>query len=842
MPYGRAPTTNWMLPPLLFAMQLTTAAAAEPPTVHEITMAAPDIVRIEIREAPVRQGRIVKLPSPSISAHGSWIGLGGVERGVVIGPKRDHVRVADTADIARLDRSAVHQSSHYGPLGNRRVVAVYRKSVPWSAGRVASSSGPTPVASFRHFVYLKLDGVLAPGSYTVRWPGGLLPPTKFTFDDKITRSSSIRANQVGHSIDDVSKYAYLVLWLPGGPDNGAVDFRRYGLHEFHIVNEQGDKLFTGPIVLRLGPQDVEASHRGHGDLKTYTRADRTTYQANRAGTYVFGLDYTALRDAPPGIYRIAIPTLGTSDPFAIDDAVWYRAARASMAGLYHQRSGLALDGRFGYFRPECFTEASGVTVRQSKLPFAFSKESGIGFVNFTEAAKPPWITDEVVADAWGGYHDAADWDRIIVHASASYLLLDVYENLPNHARDIKFGTPASGEVLRDPVYRGKDFPDLVDEAVWGLDFFRRVQRPDGAVRPSIDSAGSPKLFEPCWLESQSVFAYAPDPGSNFEYAAAAAKLAIVLKGLGEGELSVMYRDSAIRAWDWGERALAEPETVFGEPRRLLGLSDTDYEKRMNLVLQQARDHKARAAGTLFRLTGQDRFNRAALERLKVWYPATVLDGAWEYSNAHHPEVDTKVQQSVRRLIVETARKYITAPQAGQVAYRTMQWGGLGLMWGSGLAPNKTEASLLIRAHRISGDRGFLATMLDGSGHILGANQIGMSFTTGLGHRWPLAPLHADSIAAGVPPPMGITIYGWTTPGMTGMYWWVWSPASAALSDEVPEKRVEPAPARTVLPYYEFLIEYPWIIISSEYTIHQTIATTAAVWIYLHVYRGGAVGR
>jgi len=54
-------------------------------------------------------------------------------------------------------------------------------------------------------------------------------------------------------------------------------------------------------------------------------------------------------------------------------------------------------------------------------------------------------------------------------------------------------------------------------------------------------------------------------------------------------------------------------------------------------------------------------------------------------------------------------------------------------------------------------------MLDGSAHILGANQIGMSFTVGLGHRPPKGPLHENSIAAGVAAPPGITIYGWATP-------------------------------------------------------------------------------
>jgi endoglucanase len=98
-------------------------------------------------------------------------------------------------------------------------------------------------------------------------------------------------------------------------------------------------------------------------------------------------------------------------------------------------------------------------------------------------------------------------------------------------------------------------------------------------------------------------------------------------------------------------------------------------------------------------------------------------------------------------------------------------------------------------------------------------------------------MHADSIASGTTPPPGITIYGWVTPAMTGGYTWVWGAPWAPLSDSVPEKRVDPAPARNAFPYYEFLIEMPEIIISSEYTVQQTIATTAAVWMYLHAHSG-----
>lgn len=809
--------------------QSPASRTAERPVVHEITMAAPDIVRVEVREAPVIRGRIVPLSAPSNAPNGSWIEADGGLRGIVIGPRRDHVRTADTTNAAPLSRPTVDDAARYGPLGPRRVSAVYRKSVPWSSG---VAHGGTPIVSFKHFVHIRLDGPLPPGRHTIRWPADVLPPTDFDFDPKATRSSSIRATQLGHRADDPAKSAYLALWLPGGPDDGAVDFRAYGLDRFQVIDDRGTEVFSGPIVLRVGPRDKEPGSGVKGDILTYTRPDGTTYEANRAGTYVFGLDYSAWRGASPGHYCLRVPGLGVSDPFEIGDDVWHQAARTSMAGLYHQRSGMALDGRFGYRRPEGFTESSGIVVRQSRLPLAFSREGGDqGLVEFSDAVKPPWITDETVPDAWGGYHDAGDWDRRIVHLHATSLLLDVFDQLPPASRAMAFGLPPSSEVLNHPLYRGKDFPDLVDEAIWNLDFYRRLQRPDGAVRGGIESARTPRRLEPSWLESQTVFAYAPDPISTFTYAAGAAKAAIVLGGLGEAALADLFRDSAIRAWSWADRASAEPAHGYGEIRQLIRLDDVTYDRQLAPILDRTRDLRAWAAAALFRLTGEERFNAVAREALKGRPRLGTMDAAWDYALAQWPDTDPSVQDKARRDIVALARDDIARPQQGPISYRTMKHRYAPIGWGEGLAPAHLEAAALIRAHRITGDDAFVRAMLDGSAHILGANQIGMSFTVGLGRRWPVAPLHEDSRAAAVDPPAGITIYGWALPSrVAAQYGWVFGPKWAALSGEVPTRRVEPPLAS--LPLYEALIEYPYVSMSAEYTVHQTIATTAAVWSYL----------
>ena len=148
--------------------------------------------------------------------------------------------------------------------------------------------------------------------------------------------------------------------------------------------------------------------------------------------------------------------------------------------------------------------------------------------------------------------DAGDWDRRIQHVDVTYLLLDLFEGSPNGVRDIELGIPKSSEVLDPNLYRDSDeLPDLIHEAIWNLDFYRRLQGPDGRVSGGIENSG-PNLGEPSFLCRCRAFVFAPDHVSTYRYAAAAAKLAAILETLGKLELAQVYRESAIAAWSSSE--------------------------------------------------------------------------------------------------------------------------------------------------------------------------------------------------------------------------------------------------------------------------------------------------
>lgn len=874
-------------------------------------MAAPDVIHVEVRDPAFVRGTILHLEEPRGEANGTWI-QNEQSSGLVIGPRRDYLRLADKPPQLYFDRDSVDDADAYAPVGGRRVVSVHRKSMPYDAGIFPSSGGDTRSgASFKHDIYLKLDGDLQAGRHLIRWPRHILEDTEVDFDDRSTRASSIHATQTGHRPIDLGKVAYLSLWLPGGPDNGAVDFFSDGVDSFEVVDETGQAVFTAPIRLRAAPDMPEPGNGLGHDLQEFTGAasarvplvglhDGTftsatphgflsgqrialerlggdmdagalfgtvtalnehdfsvsdlsaelpdhlsagataspTHRANRAGTFVFELDYSAWQPTQEGAYHLRIPRIGISDEIPIANDVWRKAAESSLAGLYHHRSGVALDGRYGYSRPIAFRPGAEMTIRESRLPLIWTSEFPGGFIPFEDAAGDGWISERVApSEYWGGYMDAGDWDRRVQHLEIPSLLLEVFEDTPTE-KLFRTKLPKSSESLDKALYHGTDdLPDLVHEAIWSLDFFRRMQMPDGSIRGGIESAGHPLRGEPSFLEHQPVFAYAPDHVSSYSYAAAAAKIARILGGLGAVDLAAVYSRSAEEAWIAAERGYADPDAFYADAiqagRAAHAFDEISWESRKHAMQATAADYRVAAAASLQRLTGSAPYRKI----IEGWWAtgphlaASRADAGWDYLMSK--DADPAISDAIKAALLHQA-KIILEAQDG-LSYPALKHPGAPAGWGQGGAPGYSELMLLIRAHELTGDPMILRALERAHHAMLGANQLGQSLVTGAGTDPVRNILHEDRLAMGVEPPSGITIYGWASQGQTAHGWIFgppWSPLpEVGTAEHAAQRRIEPP--RFSLPTYEYLVEHPAVVMQAEYTVQQTIAPMAALALYLH---------
>ena len=321
---------------------------------------------------------------------------------------------------------------------------------------------------------------------------------------------------------------------------------------------------SGPVVHRKGPSDVEDA-----EWQLLKRPDGT--KVNYAGTHVFEMNFgpDVWPSPEPGEYRVSVAGLGCSRPFRVDDGVWEDAFRVAMAGLYNHRAGVELDGRFGYARPRTLHPDDGFTVYRSALPITVTSEGPASGPVEYQTAVTERLTDETAPDAWGGLNDAGDWDRRTQHLEVVYDLCDLYSLFPDYFGGFGLNLPDTASQLPDPVYadlRGNtDLPDVLAEALFTLDFFRRLQDPDGGVSGGIEEArrdGSENRGETSWTTDETPFLYAPDAWTTYWYAATCAKAAAAFDRAGFPELADRYTESGRRAWRWAEAnrdpAAAEP--------------------------------------------------------------------------------------------------------------------------------------------------------------------------------------------------------------------------------------------------------------------------------------------
>ncbi len=658
--------------------------------------------------------------------------------------------------------------------------AVYRKTKPSDFGR--SHRWPFPVA-VEHTLYLRMPRPLRVGArYTIRFADGFLPEQSFTYEPRKMRSEAVHVSQVGFRPDDPAKVAFLSLWAGSA---GPIEYREGT--RFEVLDDKtGKTVFSGAIKLIHRPGDPEDA-----------------YKKDYAGTYVYEMDFSGLRR--PGVYRVYVEGVGCSYSFPIADDAWRRAFYVSARGFYHQRSGIALGPPYTDFRrPRPFHPDDGVVVYQSTCPLMYSGNGlnalGTDKNNFGNLVKGK--TDKIVANAWGGYMDAGDWDRRIQHLIASRYLLDLAELFPEYFSALNLNIPESNN----------DLPDVVDEALFNIDFYRRLQTPEGGVRGGIESSAHPRHGECSWQESLTVMAYAPGAWSSYLYAAAAAKAAFVLEKLGRRKQAAVYRESALRAMQWAEK---ERERMQREG---------EFKRWRKRSLNDLRDARNLAAADLYRLTGDRRWHDIFLATTAFTDPKAELfvypkheqrEAAWVYVRTQRPDVDRAVQQNCRNAIIREADERLANTQRTSFRYAKYAWrpGGVG-------AFSAPDAVSLLRAYLLTGDVKYLRATVLACQTGAGANPLNLCYTTGVGQNWPRHPLHIDSRITHQPPPAGLTVFGPIDVARHRNYW----------AQKLVARHCYPAIDRwPTLDAYWDVFWYPPVC---EFTIHRPMAENAYVWGFL----------
>ncbi len=452
-----------------------------------------------------------------------------------------------------------------------------------------------------------------------------------------------------------------------------------------------------------------------------------------------------------------------------------------------------------FTRPRPFHPDDGLKVYASKTPLM---DTGNGLnqkdSNFGNLVKGK--TDEIVPDAWGGYMDAGDWDRRIQHLKCTRLFLELAEMFPEYFASLPLNIPESGNGL----------PDIVNEALFNLDCYRRMQLPDGGIRGGIESSEHPRRGEASFQESLTVMTYAPDVFSSYVYAGVAARAARWL-ARGDAQRAAVYRESALKAMQWAETDREREEK--------------DYLMAKHPAVCDARNY---AAAELFCLTGEAKWNELFLTTTLFRKPGATItmnwdsldqaDSAWVYARSEKPGTDESVKANCRQVIVAEADDRVACVE--RTGFRWVKHNYAPVVFGALSSP---EACVnVVRAHDLTGNSKYLRAAVLACQTGAGANPVNMCYTTGLGSKYPKHPLQIDHRITHQSPPPGITVGGPmdnTTQAPKDLF--IGQFAGRVF-----------CPAWNEWPAIEAYWDVFWDPLVCEYTVHKPMAGNAYVWGYL----------
>lgn len=710
--------------------------ADKAPKIRHVYLAAPDVLGITVDAqhlwgGPVQPyvaqpGDVIRRSGPqSYGTQGRqffWnrhIIRNGVQIGNLVGPKEDYYTPSFTMQGEPLNTKWAQTAANYTLSSNDdeayrvagKPLQVFRKTNPqmweWTNKGIEQSTA-------RHDIYLKLPHALTPGKrYTLAF-GNASPfaaPVSFVFEDTRLRTEAIQVNQAGYHPRQREKVARLFQWLG---DGGGVDFAAF--KNFLVVDDKSGKIaFRGAIALLAA-----------GNPGRKMAPERTADPDNDLPAPLYQLDFSAF--SQPGVYRVVVPGLGTSFPFRIDEAVWADVTKVSATGFFNQRSGIDLEPPFTRRKmPRTMHPADGFPVYRTDPaiffdPARFDNKNGGG--NSFKRIQASILEDQTEPNAWGGWHDAADYDRSILpqgHMRAVHAMLDVYESNPAYFEKLKLNLPESKNNI----------PDIVDEALWCTDLFLRIQQPDGGVPSAVESIEHPS--EPGYLIKQPTVVTPPTPQTCWLYAAAAAQMSLVLEKYDPARAR-SYRESAMRAMEWAAKNPQVPN-IYG-----------------NAAL-----HESLGTFGMYRLTGEAKWHDAFKRTLKALHPDGNLSRAdfgsptavAGYALLPAGQADSTLQKQCREALLKAADAKVASISRLALGVRSERY-----KWDERLG----QTWDLIAAHRLVGDRKYVAAMERQAQFGLGLNPSNTSYTTGIGSR-EVVPFDFSARYTGGPYPDGLTTQG-----------------------------------------------------------------------------------
>ncbi|HSC68715.1 MAG TPA: glycoside hydrolase family 9 protein [Cellvibrio sp.] len=437
-------------------------------------------------------------------------------------------------------------------------------------------------------------------------------------------------------------------------------------------------------------------------------------------------DFSSLKTA--GNYLIRVEGVNDSYKFTIANDAYNAVNAASIKAFYFNRNSA-----------ELLAAHAGVYAR----PLGHADTQVLVHASAATATRPAGT----VISSPKGWYDAGDYNKYIVNSGiATYSLLAAYEHFPVMFDGQDLSIPESGDTV----------PDLLNEALWNLEWMLTMQDPDdGGVYHKLTNKNFDGTVMPHQATSQR-YVVQKTTAAALDFAAV---MATASRALAQYEAQLPPNMSAAKmlaaaesAWTWAQ---ANPAITYKQPDDI----KTGEYGDGNLT-----DEFAWAAAELYITTKKDAYY-TAMKPTETWATVPswgdVRSLGW-ISLAHHRDQLTAIAD--KQLIANRIDGVATNLQSVWAAspYRvTMQKNDF--VWGSNSVA-LGQAMMLVQGYKLNGKREYLdaaQAMLD---YVLGRNATDTSFVTGYGDKSTLHPHHRPSEADGIAAPIPGFIAGGPQPG------------------------------------------------------------------------------
>lgn len=462
--------------------------------------------------------------------------------------------------------------------------------------------------------------------------------------------------------------------------------------KFSIVNQQGDTVYSARL----------------SKLKHWPYADEDVKQA----------DFSKLMQ--PGKYRVIVEGAEPSFEFVIGSQVYHKGVMAALKAFYFNRASTEIKWPHG-----------SRWARRAGHP----DEEVYVHKSAASAARPEGFK----LSSPRGWYDAGDFNKYIVNSGiATFTLLSAYEQFTDYFLNTKVDIPESDN----------DLPDILDEALWNLQWMLSMQDPnDGGVYHKLTTLNFTDTIMPSQGDAKR-YVVQKSTAAALNFSAVMAVAGRVFKPF-RPKLSEEFKAASLRAWAW---AKTNDRVSYVQPK---DVQTGTYSHK------GYRDEFAWAAAEIA-IT----LNSADFYKSFKQYDSYAVVPSWTTTNAlghisllvHSKKseggalsfIDRKKVLSKFLSLAKNLQKY----QSKKSAYSIVQGQDAGdFTWGSnGVAMN--QSMVLLVAYTQTNKEIYKAAAQSNVDYIFGRNPLAISYVTGLGLHNPKDIHHrasaADKVADPVP--------------------------------------------------------------------------------------------